>query len=148
MAQVTARNTAQLSASPQQVAELLADYHRRPELQPENYSAFRIVSGGVGDGTVAAWHLQATKKRSRDVEVSVATAGSVDAQWTLTETDANSSMVTVYTVSPAGQGCTVEVVTSWNGAGGIGGIFEGIFAPGGMRRIQQAQLERLVELLA
>lgn len=148
MATVTARNTAQLAATPQQVADLLADYQQRPQLQPENYSAFRIVAGGTGDGTVAAWHLQATKKRSRDVEVTVTTSGSPDTQWTLTETDANSSMVTVYTVTPSGAGSVVEVVTSWNGAGGIGGIFEGIFAPGGLRRIQQAQLDRLAEVLA
>lgn len=146
MGKITARNSTQIAAPPQRVVDLLADYHQRPQLQPSNFSAFRILSGGVGDETIAAWHLQATKKRSRDVEVTAAVHGSPDSEWTLTETDAHSSMVTTYTVTPVDSGTAVEVVTTWKGAGGVGGFFERIFAPAGLQRIHGAQLDRLAEL--
>jgi hypothetical protein len=42
----------------------------------------------------------------------------------------------------------VTVEGSWNGAGGIPGIFEGLFAPLGLRRIYGEVLERLAAALA
>ena len=62
---------------------------------------------------------------------------------TVIEKDANSSMVTNWTVAPAGPGSSVTVKTSWTGAGGIGGFFEKIFAPIGLRRIQAEVLGNL-----
>lgn len=50
---------------------------------------------GQGQGTVATWRLQATKSRVRDVQVNVDVAGH-----TVIEKDANSSMVTNWTVAP------------------------------------------------
>ena len=38
---------------------------------------------------------------------------------------------------------TVRVVTTWNGAGGIGGFFERTFAPKGLRRIHEGVLANL-----
>ena len=62
----------------------------------------------------------------------------------LVESDANSSMVTTWTVHPADAGVsTVRARTTWNGAGGIGGFFERTFAPKGLARIHDALLERL-----
>jgi hypothetical protein len=90
------------------------------------------------------WVLQATSKRQRDqlVEVSAAPEGG------LVETDRNSSMVTTWRVRPEGQAAaTVEIDTRWNGAGGVGGFFERLFAPKGLRRIHDgvlANLERRV----
>ena len=59
------------------------------------------------------------------------------------EKDANSSMVTNWTVAPAGPGSSVTVKTSWQGAGGIGGFFEKTFAPIGLRKIQAQVLGNL-----
>jgi len=60
------------------------------------------------------------------------------------ESDANSSMVTTWTVRPAGpDSSTVGVRTTWQGAGGIGGFFERTFAPKGLRRLYDGMLERL-----
>ena len=68
---------------------------------------------------------------------------------TLVETDANSSMVTTWTVHPADAGATtVRVRTTWNGAGGIGGFFERTFAPKGLARVYGEMLTRLDRELA
>lgn len=62
----------------------------------------------------------------------------------LVEKDRNSSMVTTWTVTPAGEGKSRAVVsTVWNGAGGIGGFFEKTFAPKGLSRIYDAVLANL-----
>jgi hypothetical protein len=87
---------------------------------------------------VATWKLQATKSRVRDVEANVDVAG-----YTVVEKDANSTMVTNWTVAPSGPGSSVTVKTSWQGAGGIGGFFEKTFAPLGVRKIQGEVLENL-----
>ncbi|MBM4640991.1 hypothetical protein GS451_26185 [Rhodococcus hoagii] len=67
---------------------------------------------------------------------------------TITERDANSSLVTTWTVAPSGAGSTVTTSTEWKGAGGIGGFFERTFAPLGLRRIQEATLANLQRELA
>ena len=59
------------------------------------------------------------------------------------EKDANSSMVTNWTVAPAGTGSTVTTKTSWEGASGVGGFFEKTFAPLGLKKIQGEVLANL-----
>jgi len=145
---VRARNEASIDAPAATVADRLASYQLRPEIQPEQYSAYRVVSGGNGEGTIAAWHLQATKKRSRDVQVNVSESGDRARKWTLTESDQNSTLVTTYTVTDKGDNVSTLVVEStWDGAKGIGGFFERTFAPGGLQKIQQAQIDLLRERL-
>lgn len=139
MAQVSASSSIQLAAAPDKVLEALADYETvRPRILSDHYRDYRVVSGGRGEGTVVHWILQATEKRQRDVQATVSVSGS-----TITETDANSSLVTTWSVVPNGTGSTVVVLTAWNGAGGIGGFFEKIFAPLGLRKIQAQVLEKL-----
>jgi hypothetical protein len=53
----------------------------------------------------------------------------------LTESDTASSLVTTSTVSPQGDASLVRIATAWKGAGGIGGLFERMFAPRVMRAI-------------
>jgi hypothetical protein len=62
---------------------------------------------------------------------------------TVIEKDANSTMVTNWTVAPAGNGSSVTVKTSWQGAGGVRGFFERTFAPLGLKRIQAEVLDNL-----
>ena len=148
MGKVQARNEATIAAPANVVADTLANYQIRPELQPENYSAFRVVAGGMGQGTIAAWNLQATKKRSRDVEAVVTETGDKNTEWTLSEADMNSTMVTTYTVRAQGaSSCTLIVDTQWDGATGIGGFFEKTFAPKGLNRIQAEVLGNLKKRL-
>ena len=62
----------------------------------------------------------------------------------LVEKDRNSSMVTTWTVTPAGEKRSkVVVTTTWQGAGGVGGFFEKTFAPKGLGRIYDALLANL-----
>ena len=61
----------------------------------------------------------------------------------LTESDTGSSLVTTTTVSPQDGASHVQISTTWDGAGGIGGFFEKTFAPRVMRAIYADELERL-----
>jgi hypothetical protein len=141
MAQVVATTERVVRAPADAVRAALADYEVvRPKVLPEQYSEYRVDAGGQGAGTRAHWRLQATSKRVRvqDVTVTEGPAGE------LVERDANSSMVTTWSVHPAGaDATTVRVRSEWQGAGGIGGFFERTFAPKGLGRIHDAVLERL-----
>ena len=139
MGQVSASSTVLIDAEPEKVLSSVADYQGvRPKILSANYSDYQVLEGGQGAGTVVTWKLQATKKRSRVVKASVDVAGH-----SVIEKDANSSLVSTWTVAPAGPGSSVTVKTAWQGAGGIGGFFEKTFAPLGLRKIQDEVLANL-----
>ena len=139
MGQVSASSSIVVNAEPATALAAIADYQGvRPKILSANYSEYRVLQGGQGQGTVAEWRLQATKSRSRQVHATVDVAGH-----TVIEKDANSSLVTNWTVAPAGPGSTVTVKTTWNGAGGVKGFFEKTFAPLGLRKIQNEVLANL-----
>jgi len=139
MANVSASSTILIDADPATVFDAVADYDVvRPKILSPQYSEYRVLQGGRGRGTVASWKLQATKSRCREVKADVDVAGH-----TVIEKDANSSMVTNWTVAPAGPGSSVTVKTTWNGAGGVKGFFEKTFAPLGLRKIQGEVLANL-----
>ncbi|MBB4686645.1 SRPBCC family protein [Amycolatopsis jiangsuensis] len=144
MAKVTATVERTIDAPVERVRELVADYSEtRPKLLTEHYRDYEVTEGGVGAGTKASWKLQATSKRVRDVAATV----TEPAPGTFVETDANSSMVTTWTVAESGAGSRVRIQTSWDGAGGIGGFFEKTFAPGGLKRIHDGVLGKLAEIV-
>jgi hypothetical protein len=139
MGRVSASSSILINAAPDTVLDAVADYQGvRPKILSPHYSEYRVLSGGQGRGTVASWRLQATKSRSREVRADVDVAGR-----TVIEKDANSSLVTNWTVAPAGPGSSVTVKTTWTGAGGVKGFFEKTFAPLGLRRIQDEVLANL-----
>lgn len=143
MPQVTAVAETVLSAEPAVVRDALADYAGvRPAILPEQYTDYAVTEGGVGTGTVATWRLHATKKRVRHVVAEV----TVDAD-TVTEKDRNSTLVTVFHVTPEGTGSKVTATTTWQGATGIGGFFERTFAPKGLARIHGELLANLAARL-
>jgi hypothetical protein len=146
MAQVTATAERTVPAPADRVRAAVADYSvTRPSILTEQYSDYSVTTGGTGPGTTVAWKLQATKKRVRDVKVQV----SEPTPGQLVETDANSSMVTTWTVAPAGDAAsTVTITTTWNGAGGIGGFFEKTFAPKGLARIYEGVLDNLARTVS
>jgi len=110
-----------------------------PKFLPPAFNGFEVESGGVGAGTVVSFNLSAggRTRRLRN-EVAEPQPGRV-----LTESDTSSSAVTTFTVTPAGDNCSVWISSEWNGAGGIGGFFERTFAPRVMRGIYADQLSRL-----
>ena len=140
MGQVSASSTILIDAEPAAVLTAVADYRVvRPKILSPHYSQYQVLQGGQGQGTVASWKLQATKSRSREVRAAVDVAGH-----TVIEKDGNSSLVTNWTVAPAGTaGSSVTVKTTWTGATGIGGFFEKTFAPLGLRKIQDEVLANL-----
>jgi len=139
MGQVTAASTVLINATPEAVLAAVADYENvRPKILSAHYSEYKVLQGGHGAGTVVTWKLQATESRSRVVKADVDVAGR-----TVIEKDANSSLITNWTVAPAGNGSTVTTKTSWNGAGGIKGFFEKTFAPLGLKKIQAEVLANL-----
>ena len=139
MGQVSAASTILINAEPKVVLDAVADYQNvRPKILSPHYRNYQVLQGGQGLGTVAKWKLQATKSRVRDVQASVDVAGH-----TVIEKDANSTMVTNWTVAPAGPGSSVTVKTTWAGAGGIKGFFEKTFAPLGLKKIQSEVLDNL-----
>ncbi|MFG2287214.1 SRPBCC family protein [Streptomyces sp. NPDC048595] len=141
MGQVEATTQREIAADPEDVFDALADYTgTRQQLLPEHFSEYEVREGGDGKGTLVHWKLQATSKRVRDclLEVDEPTDGQ------LVEKDRNSSMVTTWVVTPAGEKrAKVVVTTTWQGAGGIGGFFERTFAPKGLGRIYDAILGNL-----
>ncbi len=144
MGQVSASSSTVVAAEPQRALEAIADYEDvRPRILSAHYRDYKILEGGKGAGTVAEWTLQATEKRSRNVHAVVTVSDSM-----VTERDSNSTLVTTWTVSPSGEGSLVSVRTTWKGAGGVPGFFEGIFAPLGLKKIQAEVLENLKRQLA
>ena len=138
MATVTARASKVIDAPPERVLEFLRDYREaRPRILPDNYSAYRVEQGGHGNGTVIGYHF-AAGGRERDYRLAVEEDGDG-----LFERDQLSSFVSRWTVAPDGAGAQVTLESSWQGAGGIGGVFERTFAPLGLRRIYGEMLDKL-----
>ena len=141
MGQVTSTAERIIDAPVATVRAALADYAKvRPRILTEQFSEYRVESGGHGAGTRAHWKLAATKKRTRDCLVDV--VESIDGS--IVERDRNSSMVTTWAVEPVEDGRSrVTATTRWDGAGGIGGFFERRFAPKGLTRIYDRVLAKL-----
>jgi uncharacterized membrane protein len=117
----------------------LADMREHhPRFLPPAFSDVEVESGGVGAGTIVRFKVTAGG-RTREYRMTLAEpeAG------VLTETDSNSSLVTTFTVTPEAGASRVRISTSWQGAGGVGGFFERLFAPRVMRGIYADELERL-----
>jgi hypothetical protein len=118
----------------------IADYRtHHPRFLPPAFSDFHVEQGGVGAGTVHSFQLTAGgRTRTYRMRVEEPEPGRV-----LTESDTGSSLVTTWTVTPEGRDCRVRIETRWQGAGGIGGVFERLFAPRVLQRIYADELERL-----
>ncbi len=139
MGKVTASTSMTIAAAPDRVFAALADYETvRPRILPEQYRDYEVLDGGQGTGTVVQWVLQATSKRARNVKMNVTAEG-----MQIVERDANSSLISTWTVAPSGNGSEVTSLTEWTGAGGIGGFFERIFAPRGLNKIHSEMLSNL-----
>ncbi len=134
---VTAERT--VDASAETVYGCLADMRHHPRFLPPAFSDFEIESGGVGAGTITRFKVTAGG-RSREYRMQVAEP---EPGRVLSESDTNSSLVTTFTVTPENRASRVVISTSWDGASGIGGFFERLFAPRAMRGIYADELERL-----
>ena len=129
-----------VDAPPATVYGYIADMREHhPHFLPPAFSDFEVESGGFGAGTMTSFRLTAGG-RSREYRMQVAEP---EPGRVLTESDTNSSLVTSFTVTPEGDASRVQISTTWEGARGIGGFFERLFAPRVMRSIYAEELERL-----
>jgi hypothetical protein len=115
----------------------MRDHH--PRFLPPAFSDFQVEAGGIGSGTVTRFTLTAGG-RTREYRMKIAEP---EPGRVLTESDMNSSAVTTFTVTPLGGASLVRISTAWDGAAGIGGIFERMFAPRVLRGIYSDELTRL-----
>jgi hypothetical protein len=140
MATIHVSSEASVEAPAETVYRVIADMRdHHPHFLPPAFSDFEVESGAVGAGTITCFKLTAGgRTREYRMQVAEPEPGRV-----LTESDMNSSLVTTFTVTPAGNASRVRISTSWEGAGGIGGFFERLFAPRVIRGIYADELERL-----
>jgi uncharacterized protein YndB with AHSA1/START domain len=110
-----------------------------PRFLPPAFSDLQVEQGGVGAGTIMRFRLTAGgRTRHYRVQVDEPEPGRV-----LTESDTESSMVTKFTVTPQDSASLVRIESSWDGASGVGGFFERIFAPRAVRGLLSDELTRL-----
>ena len=129
-----------MSAPAENVYRCLADFRtHHPNFLPPAFSDFRVEQGGVGAETVLSFKFKAGgRTRTYIMRVDEPEPGRV-----MTESDTQSSLVTTFQVVPEGVGCRVRIETRWQGAGGLGGFFERMFAPRVLRRVYAEELKRL-----
>jgi Polyketide cyclase / dehydrase and lipid transport len=139
MGTITVEREGPVGAPADLTYRLIADDAHHQQFLPDGISDFEVLEGGVGAGTRHRFKVTAGG-RARDylMRVDEPQPGRV-----LTETDETSSLVTAFTVSPAGEACVVRIETQWNGAGGVGGFFERMFAPRVMRKMYADELAKL-----
>lgn len=147
MAQVEAVAQRDISAKPDDVFDAIADYqdvHRR--ILPPQFTAYEVREGGDGEGTLLALTLQATSKRVRHCLMEITEPD----ETTLVERDRNSTLVTTWTVVAGDAPGTTRVTvrSAWEGATGVGGFFERLFAPKALTRIYDQVLENLATEMA
>lgn len=134
--------TRSLSATPERVRDFLRDYREgRPRILTSEYRDYRVEEGGIGEGTIIAYTF-ASPGRSHDFRLRVE-----ESDEGLFERDLDSSFVSNWTVDPIATGSSVTLEASWEGAGGIGGFFERLFAPMSLRRTYGKVLDRLAAAL-
>jgi hypothetical protein len=110
-----------------------------PHFLPPAFSNFQVESGGIGAGTILRYKLTAGgRSRQYRTQIAEPEPGRV-----LTESDTGSTSVTTFTVTPEGSACRVRISTTWQGAGGVGGVFERLFAPRVLRHLYDDELSRL-----
>jgi uncharacterized protein YndB with AHSA1/START domain len=140
MARIVVVAEGAVDAPPDTVYRYVADMREHhPHFLPPAFSDFRVESGGFGAGTVTRFTVTAGG-RTREYQMKVAEP---EPGRVLTESDTGSSLVTTTTVRPHGSGSMAQICTAWDGAGGIGGLFERMFAPRVMRSIYADELRRL-----
>lgn len=135
-----------VNAKPEDVYAVLADYKgKHKQILTPNFQDYNVEKGGRGSGTVVSYRLLAGgRERFYRMRVDEPVKGKV-----ITERDSDSSLVTTWTLSPlkGGQQTKVSLASEWTGGTGVGGFFERVFAPIGLRRIYTNMLSLLKMLV-
>jgi hypothetical protein len=129
-----------IPARADQIYALLADYQtHHPRILPADFTNYRVEEGGVGSGTIVSFDLTVGgRRRSYRQRVEEPEPGRK-----LTETDLATGATTTFTVTPAGDGSRVEIMTEYDAAGGVAGIVERLIAPLLLSRVYDDELTLL-----
>src|SRR4051794_25862762 len=139
MGKITVSEEGAVGAPAELTYRLIADDRHHQQFLPDSFSDFEVLEGGVGAGTLHRFKVSAGgRTREMVMRVDEPEPGRM-----ITESDQSSSMVTTFTVTPEGDASRVRISTTWDGAGGVGGFFERLFAPRVMRRVYVDELARL-----
>ncbi len=146
MAHIHVQTEQVVNARLEEVYAFLKDYTKRPQILTENYLNYKVEEGGNGAGTIVTYRLHAAN-RERGYRMQVSDPGTGK---TLQESDASSSLVTIWTMTPEanGQKTRVQLTSDWEGGKGVGGFFEKTFAPLGLKRIYTEILGKLATTFA
>ncbi len=142
-----AKTSRVFAANREKVYRLLTDYRQgRPQiLPPEHFLDYEVEEGGNGAGTVFHYRLKAAD-RQRPYRMVVEEPSPAQI---LVEDELDSSLVVTWTLTPArrGESTRIEARAEWQGASGIAGLFERMFAPRAIRDVYEKVLERLAVTL-
>ena len=140
MARVRVEAEGNVNAPAERVYRLIADYRvHHPAFLPPQFSDFAVEEGGVGAGTIMHFTMKAGgRTMSFRQRVDEPDPGRV-----LTETSIGTQDSTTFTVTPQGNGCTVHILTEYEGQSGIQGKIERYVAPWLLGRIFKDELRRL-----
>ena len=140
MAPIVVSAEGTVDAPAETVYRYIADMREHhPHFLPPAFSDFQVESGGVGAGTVTRFKLTAGG-RTREYRTEGSRARTGPGPHRVRH---RLQHVTTFTVSPQGAASLVRISTTWDGAGGIGGLFERTFAPRVLRAIYADELKRL-----
>jgi uncharacterized protein YndB with AHSA1/START domain len=138
MAKIHVVEQGKVGAPPDVVYRCIADHEQHQRFLPPAFSDFTIESGGVGAGTITTFKVRTGGgSRAFRMWVEEPEPGRV-----MTESDANSDLVTTWTVTPEDGGSRVEIAATWEAAGVVG-FLERLLAPRAMRSLYAEELDLL-----
>lgn len=144
MSRIHVKKERVINARPEAVFEAISDYKaKRRQMLTPNFLDYSVERGGHGSGTMLRYLLRsAGRERPHHISVQEPVKGQV-----LIERDTDSSLVTTWSVLPTSMGrkTKVSVESEWTGGRGIGGFFERMFAPRGLRHIYDRMLTYLAK---
>lgn len=122
------------------IYECLIDYeNHHNRFLPPSFVDYKVEQGGYGDGTVVSFAMKmAGRRQPLRVRIEEEVPGRVFREISLT-----SALVTVFTVTPRDNGCTVTFDSSWRSGKGLAGLLERWLAPGHVGRLFEDELARL-----
>jgi len=143
MALIQVETTREIAAPAEKVYAAIADFASRAQWLPENFSDY-AVEGDGRPGSVLRYRLKVgPRERQYRMQTTATAPGSA-----IREQDSTSSLQSTWTVTPSGNTSNVRIATQWQGSGGMGGFFERLFAPAGLKKVYDAELTRLDAYIA